>query len=60
LSKIFNNKDLTNIENELGCNYFDFRKYYDEATKEKFNFLFIDNKEIELWRNFTDKMWAKY
>ena len=59
IARIYNNKDLQNIEEEIGANFHDFKTNYDKATKEKYSFLFIDNRNIELWRNFDELLWAK-
>jgi hypothetical protein len=59
IARIYNNKDLQNIEEEIGANFHEFRKNYDIATKDKYNFLFVDNREIELWHNFETLLWAK-
>ena len=54
-----NRKDLQNIEEEIGANYNEFKEHYNEATKEKYNFLYVDNRNIELWKNFEELLWAK-
>lgn len=59
IARIYNYKDLQNIEEEIGANFHNFRENYDIATKEKYNFLFVDNREIELWHNFEKLLWAK-
>lgn len=59
IARIYNNKDLQNIEEEIGANFHDFRNNYDKATKEKYSFLYIDNRNIELWRNFDELLWQK-
>jgi hypothetical protein len=59
IARIYNNKDLQNIEEEIGANFSDFKTNYDKATKEKYNFLFVDNRNIELWRNFDELLWQK-
>jgi GTPase SAR1 family protein len=59
IARIYNNKDLQNIEEEIGANFSDFKTNYDKATKEKYNFLFVDNRNIELWKNFDELLWAK-
>jgi hypothetical protein len=59
MSKIYNNKDFQNIEEEIGANFNEFKEHYNEATKEKYNFLYIDNRNIELWKNFENLLWAK-
>ena len=59
IARIYNNKDLQNIEEEIGANFSDFKTNYDKATKEKYSFLFVDNRNIELWRNFDELLWQK-
>jgi GTPase SAR1 family protein len=59
ISKIYNNKDLINIEEELGANFNNFKENYNKATEKKYDFLFVDNSEIELWHNFEELLWAK-
>ena len=59
IARIYNNKDLQNIEEEIGANFHDFKTNYDKATKDKYSFLFVDNRNIELWRNFDELLWAK-
>ena len=59
IARIYNNKDLQNIEEEIGANFSDFKANYDKATKEKYSFLFVDNRNIELWRNFDELLWQK-
>jgi hypothetical protein len=59
IARIYNYKDLQNIEEEIGANFHNFRENYDIATKDKYNFLFVDNREIELWHNFEKLLWAK-
>jgi hypothetical protein len=55
-----NKSDLEDINHEIGSNYPDFLKYYKEATEEPFHFLFIDNREMSLYKNFTDELWTKH
>ena len=59
IARIYNNKDLQNIEEEIGANFNDFKDNYDKATKEKYSFLYVDNRNIELWKNFEELLWAK-
>lgn len=59
IARIYNNKDLQNIEEEIGANFENFRENYDKATKEKYSFLYVDNRNIELWKNFDELLWAK-
>jgi hypothetical protein len=59
IARIYNNKDLQNIEEEIGANFMDFRENYEKATKEKYSFLYVDNRNIELWKNFDELLWQK-
>lgn len=59
IARIYNNKDLQNIEEEIGANFHDFKDNYDNATKEKYSFLYVDNRNIELWKNFDELLWVK-
>lgn len=59
IARIYNNKDLQNIEEEIGANFHEFKLNYDKATKEKYSFLYVDNRNIELWKNFDELLWAK-
>jgi hypothetical protein len=54
--KLYSNKDLKAIEEEIGSNYEDFIKHYNEATKEKYNFLYLNNTNKEVFKNFTTKL----
>lgn len=56
---MFNEKDLKNIEDEIGTNFKDFMKYYREATADKYNFLFVDNRDMKLYHNFKKLLWEK-
>jgi hypothetical protein len=58
--RVFNKEELASIYKEIGSNYEDFGKYYEEATKEKYSFLMLDNKKMELYKKFTHKLWEKY
>jgi hypothetical protein len=59
IARIYNNKDLQNIEEEIGANFMDFKKNYEIATKDKYSFLYVDNRNIELWKNFEELLWQK-
>ena len=58
VGRIYNKKDLENIE-EIGCNFHDFKANYEKATEEPYSFLFIDNREMKLYKNFETCLWAK-
>lgn len=59
IGHIFSQKDLNDIEEEIGCNFPNFMKYYKEATDEPYSFLFVDNREMKLYKNFETCLWAK-
>jgi hypothetical protein len=58
--QIYNNKDLETLEKEIGANFGkNFIEDYHEATKDKYNFLYINNREMQLWHNFKNLLWEK-
>ena len=57
--KINNKKDLDNIEEEIGSNFPDFEEKYKEAIKDKYSFLFVDNREMRLFERFEELLWKK-
>jgi hypothetical protein len=58
--QIYNNKDLNTLNDEVGVNFGkDFIANYHKATNEKYNFLYINNREMELYHNFTEELWKK-
>jgi hypothetical protein len=54
--KLYNKKDLKAIEEEIGSNYEDFIEHYNEATKDKYNFLYLNNTNKEVHHNFIKKL----
>lgn len=60
ISNITNENDKNSIIFEIGSKFGkDFEKNLDEATKDKFNFLYCDNREMKLYHNFTKLLWEK-
>lgn len=59
IGRIYNQKDIQNIEEEIGCNFHDFKSNYEKATEEPYSFLFVDNREMKLYKNFETCLWAK-
>ena len=59
IGRIFNQKDIQNIEEEIGCNFLDFKANYEKATEEPYSFLFVDNREMKLYKNFETCLWQK-
>lgn len=58
--QIYNNKDLDTLEKEVGANFGkDFLINYHKATEEKYNFLYINNREMNLYKNFKELLWQK-
>jgi Cdc6-like AAA superfamily ATPase len=54
--KLYNKKDLKAIEDEIGSNYEDFIEHYNIATKEKYNFLYLNNTDKSVYHNFITKL----
>ena len=54
-----NRKELTKMEEEFEGN-FPFFEIYTMATKEKYNFLYLDMEEIKAFRNFKELIYEKY
>jgi hypothetical protein len=58
-SNIYNQKDLNSINDEIGSNFPNFMDYYKEATKDKYNFLYCDMREMSLHHNLKKLLWSK-
>jgi hypothetical protein len=56
---IYNQKDLETINEELGSSFPNFMDYYKQATKEKYDFLYVDTRDMSLWRSFKSLLWRK-
>ena len=54
--KLYNKKDLKAIDDEVGSNYENFMEQYNDATKEKYSFLYLNNTTKEVFKNFTTKL----
>ena len=55
LFKTHNQKEIDKINEEIGSSFGkDFETYYDEATKEKHNFLVVDVENQQLTKNFNE------
>ena len=54
--KLYNKKDLKAVEEEIGSNYEDFMEQYNEATKDKYNFLYLNNTDKSVYHNFITKL----
>jgi hypothetical protein len=49
--------EVRKIEDEIGNNFKDFKKYYQLATEQPYNFLFVHGHK--LYHNFTDLLYVK-
>ena len=54
--KLYNKKDLKAIEEEIGSNYENFIEDYKKATTEKYNFLYLNNTNKDVYHNFITKL----
>ena len=57
--RIYNIKDYKAIEEEIGSEYENFDKLYNEATEQKFNFLFLNKRDMCAYKNFVHEIWTK-
>jgi hypothetical protein len=58
--QIYNDADLKGLKEEIGANFGkNFIDNYHKATEQKYNFLYINNREMELYHNFTELLWKK-
>lgn len=59
ISKLYNHSEYDKIQDEIGCNFKDFDKYYNEAIKERYGFLYCDLRNMRLFKNFHELIWSK-
>lgn len=57
--KLYNDTEISKLDEEIGCNYKNWLDYYKKATKERYRFLYCDLRNMRLFENFTDCMWNK-
>ena len=57
--KLFNHKEIDKIMEEIGENFEDFKFYYEYATEQKYNFLYIDNNRKRLYKNFDELIYSQ-
>lgn len=55
----FNKKEQLNIEEEMSGSIQDFKKWYDIATHDKYNFLYCNLEKMECYHNFETLLWKK-
>lgn len=58
--RLFNKKDLKTLYEEVGANFPDFEENYNKAVEEKFSFLYLDNREMKMYKRFEELLWSKY
>ena len=58
LFKTFNEKEEEKMIEELN-GFPNIKKYYNESTKEKYNFLYINVEEQLMMQNFDDVLWSR-
>jgi len=59
INEITNLKELQKLEEEILENVPDWRKYYNEATRDKYNFLYFNILKQKLYHNFSKLLWEK-
>lgn len=57
--KLYNNSDLKSYYEEVGSQFKDFYENYNEATEDKYNFLYVNQRDMKLYHNFTKLLWEK-
>lgn len=57
--KLYNNNDLKSFYDEVGSQFKDFMENYDIATNDKYNFLYVNHRDMKLYHNFTKLLWEK-
>ena len=57
--KLYNNADLKQFYDEIGSQFKDFMEYYNEATEDKYNFLYVNQRDMKIYHNFTKLLWEK-
>ena len=59
LFKSHNKKEIEKLEEEMGGMFPEFLKLYDEATKEKFSFLYLDMEKATAWLRYDKLLYEK-
>jgi hypothetical protein len=57
--KLYNNADLKQFYDEIGSQFKDFMEYYNEATEDKYNFIYCNQRDMKIYHNFTKLLWEK-
>ena len=62
IGEVKSNNEYQKMEEELSGLFGgkkNFKKIYDEATRGKYNFLYLDLKKVRAFKNFTTLLWEK-
>lgn len=60
VSHLYNKKEYDALFDELGSSFKDFQHYYNIATSgNKYDMLYIDNRNIKLYHNYDKLLWEK-
>lgn len=57
--KTNNGKEYSKIHEELSGSFKRFDSLYNQATKKKYNFLYLDLESIKAYHNFDKLLWSK-
>jgi len=58
LFRSYNEAEKKKIMEEL-ASFPNIEKHYEEATRDKHNFLWVNVENQELWHNFDKLLWSK-
>ena len=59
INEISNLKELNKLEEEILDNVPNWKKHYDYATAQRYNFLYFNILEQKLYHNFSTLLWEK-
>jgi hypothetical protein len=59
INEISNLKELNKLEEEILDNVPNWKKHYDTATAQRYNFLYFNILEQKLYHNFSTLLWEK-
>lgn len=54
-----NLKELAKMNDEFSSNFPGFMKIYDEATRDPYSFLVINQRTVSAYKRFEEKLWAR-
>ena len=59
INEITNMKELGKLEEEVLENVPNWKKHYDYATKDRYNFLYFNILDQKMYKNFSELLWQK-